>query len=51
MLKAAVADDFSNAQWTNRVVGASGKVVDVNGQREQLIKEGIQIVNGKVCNI
>ncbi|MGF1740318.1 DUF429 domain-containing protein [Vibrio profundum] len=48
MLKAAVADDDSNATWTNRVVGASGNVVDVNGQKSQLIAEGLPMKNDKV---
>ncbi|MHA2801491.1 hypothetical protein [Vibrio campbellii] len=48
MLKAAVSDDFSNSQWTNRVVGVSGNVVDVNGQKEQLLNEGIKVINDKV---
>lgn len=40
MLKAAVAADVRHAIWTNRVVGADGSVVDVNGQADQLKEEG-----------
>lgn len=40
MLNAAVAADKHNAQWTNRVIGADGKIVDVNGQASQLKLEG-----------
>ncbi|NRF14107.1 DUF429 domain-containing protein [Vibrio coralliilyticus] len=50
MLKAAVADDFSNSQWTNRVVGSNGNVVDVNGQKDQLVREGITLKYGRVCS-
>ncbi len=40
MLKAAVAADAHNATWTNRVIGADGSIVDVNGQADQLKEEG-----------
>lgn len=40
MLKAAVAADAHHATWTNRVVGADGSIVDVNGQADQLKEEG-----------
>jgi hypothetical protein len=40
MLKAAVAADASHILWTNRVVGADGSIVDVNGQAAQLEAEG-----------
>lgn len=48
MLKAAVANDLSNSLWTNRVVGADGKVVDVNGQKAQLLKEGVVMRDNKI---
>jgi hypothetical protein len=40
MLNKAVAADKHNVQWTNRVIGADGKIVDVNGQASQLKREG-----------
>ncbi|OCA62993.1 hypothetical protein A9R10_08115 [Aeromonas piscicola] len=40
MLKATVAADAHHATWTNRVIGADGSVVDVNGQADQLKEEG-----------
>ncbi|WP_421354307.1 hypothetical protein [Aeromonas veronii] len=40
MLKAAVAADAHHATWTNRVIGADGSIVDVNGLADQLKEEG-----------
>jgi alkylated DNA nucleotide flippase Atl1 len=39
MLKAAVKADDHHAIYTNRVINASGKVADVNGQMQQLLSE------------
>lgn len=46
MLKAAVAAQPANVQWTNRVINADGSVVDVNGQAEQLKGEGWMLGKG-----
>lgn len=46
MLNGAVASNAANAIYTNRVVSKSGKIVDVNGQLEQLKREGIVIKGG-----
>ncbi len=48
MLNAAVRVRQSHAEYTNRVVRKDGGVVDVNGQLDQLLREGIRISNGKV---
>jgi len=48
MLQAAVNHDLKNAQYTNRVVHKNGKVADVNGQKEQLLSEGLPIVNSSI---
>lgn len=48
MLNAAVRMSSSNARYTNRVVSKNGAIADVNGQLNQLRREGIRIVEGKV---
>ena len=48
MLNAAVGESFSNAQYTNRVVSKKGKIVNVNGQLNQLTREGVAINIGNV---
>lgn len=48
MLNAAVANNFHNSLFTNRVIPESGVLADVNGQSSQLMNEGITIKKGKV---
>ena len=55
MLKAIVSENGSNSCDTNRVVGKSGMLVDVNGQLAQLVKEGVEVeskkANMQTCNV
>lgn len=48
MLNAAVRDSSSNARYTNRVVSKDGNIVDVNGQLDQLVREGVPIRDKRV---
>ncbi|WP_129830080.1 MGMT family protein [Vibrio parahaemolyticus] len=48
MLKAAAKDDEKNILYTNRVVGTEGQLIKYNGQREQLVQEGVPISDNKV---
>ncbi len=48
MLKAIVSRDIQNAVWTNRVVGSNGRIQNVNGQLDQLLRENVPIASDKV---
>jgi alkylated DNA nucleotide flippase Atl1 len=48
MLNGIVAREASNSIYTNRVVGKTGKVVDVNSQHAQLSSEGHSIQDDRI---